>query len=435
MKGFFIPKLESMEIAKLHQLFLKSTGVSTDSRADQTGKLFFALKGGNFDGNQFALRSLENGALCSVVDDPALREVKGLFWVEDVLQTLQALANFHRRYLEIPIIAITGSNGKTTTKELIAKVLAERFGVAFTKGNLNNHIGVPLTLLTMNESTEIGVVEMGANHPKEIENLCLIAEPDYGYITNFGKAHLEGFGGFEGVIKGKSELYDYLINNKGKIFINEDQKLQVKQSKGGDLIRFGQSSTANCRVSLKAATRFVEVEYNGILIESQLLGAYNFNNIAAAICVGDFFEIDKEKIQDAIESYIPENNRSQIFTKGSNQFILDAYNANPTSMELAVTNFIDYPADNKVIVLGDMFEIGETELAEHQYIVDLLEASSVDEIFVCGEIFYRTTVNKVRKFKELGVLKKELAKDEMRSATFLIKGSRGMAMEKLLEIF
>lgn len=433
MKGFIISN--SMDIAKLHALFLKSNGVSTDTRENQTGKLFFALKGDNFDGNQFALKSLEEGALMGIVDDPELNDTEGLLLVEDVLKTLQALSNFHRKYLKIPIIAITGSNGKTTTKELMATVLSKSYRVKFTEGNLNNHIGVPLTLLGMEKSTEIGVVEMGANHLKEIEGLCQIVEPDYGYITNFGKAHLEGFGGFKGVIKGKSELYKYLINNKKQIIVNEDQSLQMEQSNGGNLITFGQAPTSECRVSLKDATSFVKVDYLDLIIKSKLLGGYNFNNIAAAICVGQFFGIDKHKIKKAIEEYKPENNRSQIFTKNSNQFILDAYNANPTSMELAIDNFINYPSENKVIVLGDMFEIGETELEEHQHIVDILEACSIERIFVCGSIFNRTLVNKVRKFEDLKKLQNKIAEEVIQNATILIKGSRGMTMEKILEVF
>lgn len=435
MKGFFISNSDSMNIAELHQLFLKSKGVSTDSRTELIDKIFFALKGDNFDGNRFALKSLEKGAVLSVVDDPMLKNKEGVIWVEDVLQTLQQLANFHRNHLKLPIIAITGSNGKTTTKELIAKVLSERYKVGFTRGNLNNHIGVPLTLLSLKKSTEIGVVEMGANHPKEIKKLCRIVQPDFGYITNFGKAHLEGFGSFEGVVKGKSELYDYLIKNNKQIFVNEDQKLQIKQSKGGNLIKFGQSPLASCQVSLADATGFIKVKYSGVIIKSKLLGAYNFNNIAAAICVGQFFEIDKWKIKKAIETYKPENNRSQIFIKGSNKFILDAYNANPTSMELAIANLINFRSNNKVVVLGDMFEIGETELEEHQQIVDLLEASSIEKIYVCGGIFNRTKVNKVRKFENFAALKHEIAQENIRNSTVLIKGSRGMAMEKILEAF
>lgn len=424
-----------MQIAQLHNIFLKSQGISTDSREDLKDKIFVALKGENFDGNQYVQNALEKGALLAIADNPELKNLsQHIIVVNDSLTTLQKLANFHRRFLNIPIISITGSNGKTTTKELIAKVMEKKFAVHYTFGNLNNHIGVPLTLLKMNTNTQIGVVEMGANHPGEIKALCKIAEPDYGYITNFGKAHLEGFGSFEGVIKAKSELYDYLKANNKIIFINEDQELQLKQGKDAKTIGFSQNKDSFCTVKLKNTIPFVEVQYQNLPIQSHLLGEYNFSNIAAAICIGQFFEIEKEQIKEAIEHYRPDNNRSQMISKGSNQIILDAYNANPTSMEAAILNFQNLPAENKAVIVGDMFEVGKTENQEHQYIVDLLEKSDIKDIFVCGKIFYRTNVDRAQKFSSFEDLQKKIKALSYKNTCFLIKGSRGMAMERILEV-
>lgn len=423
-----------MKTQELHQLFLVSQGVSTDSRENLKGKIFFALKGENFNGNIYARKALENGAMLAVVDDPDLKEEPNCFWVEDVLLQLQDLARFHRKFLGIPILAITGSNGKTTTKELVAAVLSEKYKVTFTQGNLNNHIGVPLTLLQMNAQTEFGVVEMGANHQKEIQLLCEIAQPDYGYITNFGKAHLEGFGGFEGVVKGKSELYDYLKTHQKKIFVHQDDPIQVEQSRGGDLILFSQESESDCLIQLKNANPFVEVIWEDLRILSRLIGVYNAKNIAFAICVGAYFGVLERLILSAIESYKPDNNRSQIIRRGSNQIVLDAYNANPTSMSLALESFMMYPGEKKIVVLGDMFEVGQTEVSEHQGVVDWLEKSSLDEMYVCGNIFCQTKVNKVQKFNDFEELKAVLMQKRYEDASILIKGSRGMAMERVLEV-
>lgn len=425
-----------MKVQQLHQIFLKSEGISTDSRENLKNKLFFALKGESFDGNKFAEKAIEDGALYAIVDDSTVAKRNASFiLVKNVLKTLQDLAVYHRKYLALPIIGITGSNGKTTTKELIAAVLSQHYKVSFTQGNLNNHIGVPLTLLSMDKNTEIGIVEMGANHQKEIESLCRIAHPDYGYITNFGKAHLEGFGSFEGVIKGKSELYDCLRENDAKIFVNADDELQLKQSSGGDRILFGTANSPSlaCVITSEPSSSFVKVNYKNSEIESRLLGDYNAKNISAAICIGDYFDLNAAQIKKGIEEYKPENNRSQIIEKEEYKIILDAYNANPTSMNLALQNFEKYKADYKVVFLGDMFEIGKTALKEHQAIVNQLEESTINKAFVCGKMFAQTQTEKVKAFKTYEALQTELKRQKLPTSFILIKGSRGMAMERILE--
>lgn len=425
-----------MEIRQLHHYFLQSRGISTDTRENLSDKIFVALKGENFDGNQFAEKALKKGARFALVDDPSLSGHSRLIHVNDSLTALQHLATFHRNYLNLPIIALTGSNGKTTTKELIAAVLSEKFNVSSTPGNFNNHIGVPLTLLNMDKSTEMGVVEMGANHQKEIESLCKIARPKYGYITNFGKAHLEGFGGFKGVIKGKSELYDHLVARNGKIFVNADDAIQMQQSKNGHRILFSQMKESDCQVTFKTANPYVKVEFQGVPIKSQLLGNYNAKNITAAIGIGDYFNVGLESLKAAVENYKPDNNRSQIIERKSNQIILDAYNANPTSMKLALENLETYPQDKpKIAILGDMFEIGETSAQEHQKIVDLLEGSEkIHQAFVCGGYFNAAQTKMVHRFANFKALKTKIAGENFNDSIILIKGSRAMAMERLIDV-
>lgn len=423
-----------MEISKIHELFLKGKGVSTDTRKIEKGTLFFALKGENFNGNKFALQAIEKGADLVVADE--IFEPHGkIVQVENVLETLQELATFHRNHLNIPIIALTGSNGKTTTKELVNAVLSKKFNTTATQGNLNNHIGVPLTLLSMNENTQIGIVEMGANHPKEIANLCEIALPDYGYITNFGKAHLEGFGGIEGVIKAKSELYDFLKKHKKTIFVNSDDKLQIKQSKGAKTFQIGENKNADCQVKFLNADPFVKMEYHKKPVNSQLIGKYNAKNIAAAIGMGQYFEVSPKKIVEAIEAYVPQNNRSQIIEQRGNKIIMDAYNANPTSMLAALESFDSLPGKNKVLILGDMFELGENSLAEHQAIVDQIESLDFDIVYLCGKDFHRTKSGsvKIQHFEDFETLKNAVQRSKFSEKLILIKASRGMALERVLE--
>lgn len=422
-----------MDLTKLYHHFLSSDGVSTDTRQTLKDKLFFALKGDHFDGNQFAKEAIEKGAKYAIVDDPELRDYPRFVVVENALTTLQKLAFYHRNHLNISILAITGSNGKTTTKELVANVLSKKHQIIFSHGNLNNHIGVPLTLLRMTQSTDIGIVEMGANHKGEIAELCEIARPDYGYITNFGKAHLEGFGGVEGVIKGKSELYDFLKAHDKKIFVDAGDDIQMRKSLGGQQIKFSASEAEDYTIKLRGAEPYVEVEYDGNIIKSHLLGDYNFKNISAAICIGKYFSVENDQIKQAIESYIPDNNRSQIINKGTNKIILDAYNANPTSMMLALENFETFSADKRIAILGDMFEIGENALLEHQVIVDFLEKHPIDKAYVCGEVFDQTKVKSVQKFKSFDMLMAVVSGINFQSSVILIKGSRGMAMERLID--
>ena len=422
------------ELSQLHQLFLESTGICTDTRKLKKGNLYLALKGDNFNGNNFAAKALELGADYSIVDEQPEEQNDHIIKVEDGLDTLQKLAAYHRKYLNLPILSITGSNGKTTTKELIREVLSKKYKTVSTQGNLNNHIGVPLTLLSMNKETEFGIVEMGANHQGEIASLCKIAQPDYGYITNFGKAHLEGFGGVEGVIKGKSELYNYLIKNNKTIFINYDDEIQVEKSKGTDIISFSEGKNATHQITFLKADPFVKINTEDTQINSQLIGTYNAKNIAAAICIGKYFKIPVKAIKEAIESYQPTNNRSQIINQNSNQIILDAYNANPTSMKAALENLEAIPAKNKIAILGDMFEVGNTSAEEHQIIIDLLEKLEFSNMMVCGKNFYQTSTQEVLKFENFEDLKNYIQRNNFEDATILIKGSRGMALERILEV-
>ena len=426
-----------MKIEALHQLFLKAKSVSTDTRTLEKGMLFFALKGENFNGNRFAQKALDLGASYCIIDEVQNPNHEHYILVDDVLQTLQKLANYHRNYLNIPIVALTGSNGKTTTKELIYSVLKQRYNTQATLGNLNNHIGVPLTLLRMDESTEIGIVEMGANHIGEIAQLCKIANPNFGYITNFGKAHLEGFGSEEGVVKGKSELYDYLKQNKGTIFLNADDKKQVKQV--GDYqnrITFSERESSDFTIALLKESPFLSIEINKTLIHTQLLGRYNFTNTAAAITIGLHFDVDLKSMKKGIESYIPKNNRSQIIKQNSNTIILDAYNANPSSVEAALKNFKTMEGDQKIVILGDMFELGEQSYDEHQSVIDLAKSLDFSQLYLVGNHFFEHHQNysDVLFFKVLQDIQQYLENHPIKEAIVLIKGSRGMALERLLDL-
>lgn len=426
-----------MNIETLHKLFLKYSSICTDTRTIKKDDLFFALKGENFNGNIFAKDALNKGAKYAIVDEKKYAITSDFILVDDVLNTLQQLATYHRTYLNLKIIALTGSNGKTTTKELINCVLKKKYKTIATKGNLNNHIGVPLTLLSMDKNTEIGIVEMGANHLKEIELLCNIANPDYGYITNFGKAHLEGFGSIEGVIKAKSELYNYLSQNKKFIFINTDDDLQVKQLNSYvNHYSFGSSNKVQVHIKCIEANPYVQIQYNDKAINSKLIGSYNFSNIAAAIAIGNYFKIDDLDIKSAIEEYSPENNRSQIIEKGSNKIILDAYNANPTSMKAALLNFEKQKDKTKIVILGDMFELGDETEKEHQYIVDLTSTMLLDKVIVIGNHFFSTKIvsPKIMTFRSFEDFKDNFDVSQIENAGILIKGSRGMTLERILDL-
>ena len=424
-----------MDISQLHNLFLECNSVSTDTRNIKTNDLFFALKGKNFNGNTYAEQAIKQGAKYVVIDEKDYMHSSKTILVNDALETLQQLAAFHREYLKTPIIALTGSNGKTTTKELINAVLSKKYKTSATKGNLNNHIGVPLTLLSMTKETELGIVEMGANHLKEIEFLCNIAKPDYGLITNYGKAHLEGFGGVEGIIKGKSELYSYLIKHDKLIFINGLDPLQSDKSKNAKTHKFGNTPFFDVEVNFIKAQPNVDIKYQNQIIKSQLFGAYNFNNIAAAITIGSFFKVKLSDIKEAIENYTPSNNRSQVLKKHSNNFILDAYNANPTSMEVALVNF-EEQSGNKIAILGDMFELGKDAIKEHKHIADLASKLSFNQIILVGNNFYnsKTKSENIYKFKSFEDFKLNFPLSKIKNSTILIKGSRGMALERILDM-
>lgn len=424
-----------MTITQIHQLFIENNNVCTDTRKIKKKDIFFALKGDNFNGNTYAEKALELGASYVIIDEKEFKTTEKHILVSNVLKTLQELASYHRKYLGIPIIALTGSNGKTTTKELINNVLSSSFKTTATIGNLNNHIGVPLTLLSMSKDTQIGIVEMGANHQGEIELLSSITNPDYGYITNIGKAHLEGFGSIEGVLKGKTELYTHLKTNHKLIFLNSDDKKLRNASSGITTFSFSTSSKTDVTIQLTEVNPNVKVSYQDLTINSNLVGAYNFTNIAAAITIGSYFKIDIQLIKKAIESYIPRNNRSQIIKKGKHTIILDAYNANPTSMNAAISSFIQLNHDHKVVFLGDMFELGKEAPQEHQNIVDIISKTNVNEIYLIGNIFFPTQCNdpRIKKFKSYKDLMNNWSLENKKDAIF-IKGSRGMQLERILEL-
>lgn len=423
-----------MKNVTLHQLFTEHPHISTDTRILQKGGLFFALKGENFNGNAFAKKALQDGAAYAIIDEAQYNTSPQTILVDNVLEALQSLANHHRKSLNIPIIALTGSNGKTTTKELINAVLSQKFNTTATQGNLNNHIGVPLTLLSIHKDTEIAIVEMGANHFGEIDTLCQIAEPDYGYITNFGKAHLEGFGDLNGVVKAKTELYRHLIKNQKTIFINADDATQVEHSKNANTFTLGQNKTSDLNVTFIEASPYVKVRAKGVDITSNLIGKYNFGNIAAAIAMGIYFNVPIEKIKNGIESYTPANNRSQILQKDNHTILMDAYNANPTSMKAALENFAQLQAPHKTVILGDMFEVGAQSEFEHQAIVEFIEKDKFDRVYLVGENFSKTKViskniSQHHTFDDFKNHFKPVSKSYI-----LIKGSRGMALERTLEL-
>jgi UDP-N-acetylmuramoyl-tripeptide--D-alanyl-D-alanine ligase len=425
-----------MNIQDIHNLFLQCKSVSIDTRKIEKDSMFFAIKGENFDANTFAVKALELGALFVVVDNASYVIDERTILVENSLESLQALAKFHRAYLKLSIIALTGSNGKTTTKELINVVIAKKYKTKATVGNLNNHIGVPLTLLSFTKDTEIGIIEMGANHKKEIEFLCEIAQPDFGYITNFGKAHLEGFGGVEGVIQGKSEMYEYLAKNDKLVFVNLEDSIQIEKSAGIKSFTFGiNNANADLKIKSIKANPFVVIDYDNFSIESHLIGLYNANNINAAIAIGYYFKVEEEDMKQAIETYIPENNRSQLLRIDSNQIILDAYNANPSSMAVAITNFLQLENQNKVMILGDMFELGDESKQEHKLIVDSLLNQNKSECYLIGKSFYENKVaqENIQFFETFDAFVAHLKTIHFKDNTILIKGSRGMALERTLE--
>jgi len=425
-----------MNLQSLYELYLRNPSVQTDTRKLQPGDIFFALKGENFNGNKFAQQAIEAGAACAVIDE-AVYAIEGkTFLVEDVLTTLQALAKHHRQQFTIPFIAITGSNGKTTTKELVHAVLSRKYRTATTEGNLNNHIGIPLTILKVKADAEIAVIEMGANHQREIAGYCTYTMPDFGIITNCGKAHLEGFGGEEGVRKGKGELYDWLREHDGTAFVMWDYDYLRTMSQGiTNIITYG-TTDASLQGHAVKSEPFLEVDItHGAstgTIRSQLVGDYNLPNILLAVTIGKHFGVPDEDIRKAIEEYQPSNSRSQLLKAGSNQIILDAYNANPSSMKLAIENFARLAASNKVLMLGAMAELGEESLSEHQQIIDLIARFSWNKVILVGGDFLKLK-HPWLSFHNSGEAQQWFREQEFENTHFLIKGSRSMKMEKILE--
>lgn len=421
------------QIKKLYTEYLKHPIISTDSRNTPEGSVFFALKGENFDGNEFALQAVKNGCSLAVVDDPILQENNKCFYVNDVLDALQELAKYHRSLLTIPIIGITGTNGKTTTKELINRVLSKKLYTLATIGNLNNHIGVPLSILSIHKDHEIAIIEMGANHIGEIELLCQIAQPTHGIITNIGKAHLEGFGSLEGVIQAKTELYNYLkANKKSIVFLNNENEILKNNSQDLNTYSYGKNN-ADCLFNSIIASPYVEMQWKDFAIKSKLIGKYNAENIMAAICIAHFFKIENKAIIAAIQEYIPKNKRSEIVKTVKNEIILDAYNANPSSMKQALENFKEMENKNPMLILGDMFELGKYSLEEHLTIVELISELGFKNAFLLGEDFYSVAKNtSFKKFKTTTEAGDYLEKNTVSGQDILIKGSRGMKLETLL---
>lgn len=433
-----------ISIEELYGSYIRSgQKISTDTRKLEKGSLFFALKGANFNANEFAEKAIENGCSFAVVDEEKYVTNTKIVLVKDVLTALQNLANHHRKTLSIPFLAITGSNGKTTNKELINTVLSKKYKTLATVGNLNNHIGVPLTILNITPEHEFAIIEMGANHQGEIAQLCDITEPDFGLITNIGKAHLEGFGGIEGVKKGKSELYKFLKSRNAKAFINGDDEVLYDLAFENDKITYGckklydvigKDCTSSETVSFKYTTRYGNKDWQKqSMINTQIVGGYNFINCLAAVCVGTYFKVEENLIKEALENYLPNMNRSQLLKTEKNTIILDAYNANPNSMKAAVENFARFNADNKLLLLGDMFELGEYSQEEHQKLVNLLKESKFAHVVLVGEAFYEISETDYKKFKTTAECLEYLKKLNVTGNVVLIKGSRGMKMELLQE--
>ena len=457
-------------IQQLYSIFLKHPLVCTDTRDIKPGSIFFALKGGNFNGNQFAEKAIEMGCSFAVIDEFPLGERDNgihknssgtdqlplgeggrgidtkLILVDNVLSALQQLANHHRKQITIPVIGITGSNGKTTTKELLNAVLSKKYNVLATVGNLNNHIGVPLTLLSITKEHQMAIIEMGANHQGEIAELSSIAEPNFGVITNIGKAHLEGFGGIEGVKKGKSELYKYIQSKKGKLFVYGDDEVLVELSANNEKISYGTKKlfdivgcveeNTTAFISFKWATRYNVKTINASeKIETQLVGIYNYYNLVCAACVGNYFKVEDAQINQALREYTPSNNRSQLHKTKSNTLILDYYNANPSSMSLAIENFAGLSQTNKMVILGDMLELGAESEKEHDAIVTLLQQKNISNVVLVGPLFMAAVKNtNTKAFLNSDEAVEFLKQNKIADSTILIKGSRGIKLEKVVDV-
>ena len=426
-----------MSIIDLYDLFIHNPQITTDSRNCPKGSIFFALKGDKFDGNQYAGKALASGCVYAVIDNPDYYIVERTILVDNVLKTLQQLAHHHRKVLGLPIIGITGTNGKTTTKELLAAVLSTKFNLLYTEGNFNNHIGVPLTLLRLTHDHEMAVIEMGASHPGDIKELVDIVHPNYGIITNVGRAHLEGFGSFEGVIRTKGELYDYIRRSKGKIFIKKENEYLQSIAKGIEQITYGNEDDAFASGQVVSCDPFLVFNWKqqGKLhtVETHMIGSYNLDNVLAAVAVGRFFKIPAERISRAIAAYEPTNNRSQFKKTENNELIIDAYNANPSSMKVALDNFITMPVQPKAIILGDMRELGPTSNELHAEVVEQIKKGQFDKVFLCGEHFSKVG-KEFSPFATTEAMTEELRRQPLKGYHILIKGSHSMGLEKLVDI-
>lgn len=426
-----------MSIIDLYDLFIHNPQITTDSRNCPKGSIFFALKGDKFDGNQYAGKALASGCVYAVIDNPDYYIGERTILVDNVLKTLQQLAHHHRKVLGLPIIGITGTNGKTTTKELLAAVLSTKFNLLYTEGNFNNHIGVPLTLLRLTHDHEMAVIEMGASHPGDIKELVDIVHPNYGIITNVGRAHLEGFGSFEGVIRTKGELYDYIRRSKGKIFIKKENEYLQSIAKGIEQITYGNGDDAFASGQVVSCDPFLVFNWKqqGKLhtVETHIIGSYNLDNVLVAVAVGRFFKIPAERISRAIAAYEPTNNRSQFKKTDNNELIIDAYNANPSSMKVALDNFITMPVQPKAIILGDMRELGPTSDELHAEVVAQIKKGQFDKVFLCGEHFSKVG-KEFSPFATTEAMVEELRKQPLKGYHILIKGSHSMGLEKLADI-
>ena len=426
-----------VDIKELYQLFRQYPAITTDSRTCLPGSIFFALKGENFDGNRFASQALEQGCEYAVIDNPDFKINYRCIVVDNCLQTLQQLANYHRKVLQTPIIAITGTNGKTTTKELTATALCRKYRVLYTQGNLNNHIGVPLTLLQLTEQHEIAVIEMGANHPGEIQTLTAIVEPDYGLITNVARAHLEGFGSFEGVIRTKSELYDFLRQNNKHVFVNRDNPYLYPKTENIHRTEYGTQQGVSVYGKILGCNPYLSFYFEHLgerfQVNTHLIGNYNMENALAAICIASFFDVDSPSIADAISEYIPQNRRSQLQQTKRNTLIIDAYNANPTSMAAAISNFSQMEIPHKVLILGDMKELGLESANEHRKIIELINTNHFDRIYLAGNEFL-AAANGLTAFANTDELIHFLKNENINGCHILIKGSNSMHLEKCLDL-
>jgi UDP-N-acetylmuramoyl-tripeptide--D-alanyl-D-alanine ligase len=424
-----------MNIEELYSIYCNHPQIQTDSRKLSSGDLFFALRGPNFNGNQFALQALEMGAAYAIVDENIAADNHRIIRVENVLTTLQQLAGHHRDQFTIPFIAITGSNGKTTTKELVAAVLSAHYKTYTTQGNLNNHIGIPLTLLQVQKDAQMAVIEMGANHQHEIEGYCQYVKPSHGIITNCGKAHLEGFGGEEGVRKGKGELFQFLSSHHGTAFAFADYDyLHRLAQQVPNIIWYGTTS-GSIRGSIENSMPFLKVGITGGLelsVQTQLVGSYNLPNVLCAVTIGNYFGVPPTKIQSAIETYTPSNSRSQWIKWGNNEVILDAYNANPSSMKVAIENFAQLPGSAKILMLGAMMELGETSVAEHQALLNQIQQYPWEEVVLVGGDFSNLS-HSYHYFTDSNLAKEWLRSKNPQNVQILLKGSRSMKMEKVIE--